>query len=90
MTKADLVAAIATKANMSKVAAEEFLSAFLSSAESALCEDGKILLSGLGTFVVEQRKERTGRNPRTGEELVIPACKSVKFRPAKSLKDSIR
>ena len=50
----------------------------------------KMTLTGFGTFVVEERQARTGRNPRTGEELKIPACKVVKFRPGKELKDAIK
>jgi DNA-binding protein HU-beta len=47
-------------------------------------------LTGFGTFQVEDRKERKGRNPQTGDEITIPAAKVVKFRPGKLLKDAIR
>ena len=81
MTKADLVEKIAAKANLTKAAAERALNAFLASVEESLAKDDKLTLTGFGTFVVETRKERQGRNPRTGETLTIPACKMVKFRP---------
>mgnify|MGYP000270120403 CR=1 FL=1 len=89
MTKADLVEKIAAKANLTKAAAERALNAFLASVEESLAKDDKLTLTGFGTFVVETRKERQGRNPRTGETLTIPACKMVKFRPGKMLKDAL-
>jgi len=89
MTKADLVAKIAEKAGISKADAERSLNAFLEAVESTLVSDGKLTLTGFGTFAVEERKARTGRNPRTGQEIKIPASKVVKFRPGKLLKDAI-
>lgn len=89
MTKADLVEKITAKANLTKAAAERALNAFLASVEESLAKDDKLTLTGFGTFVVETRKERQGRNPRTGETLTIPACKMVKFRPGKMLKDAL-
>lgn len=90
MTKADLVDKIAAKANLTKAGAERSLNAFLDAVKDALAADGKLTLTGFGTFAVEVRQARTGRNPRTGEEIKIPASKVVKFRPGKTLKDSIR
>lgn len=89
MTKADLVEKIAAKANLTKAAAERALNAFLASVEDALVKDAKLTLTGFGTFAVETRKARQGRNPRTGDTLTIPACKILKFRPGKMLKDSL-
>ena len=65
MTKADLVAQIAARANMTKAAAERSLNAMLESVQEMLAEDGKLTLTGFGTFVAETRQERQGRNPRT-------------------------
>ncbi|WP_029894916.1 HU family DNA-binding protein [Desulfohalovibrio reitneri] len=90
MTKADLVAKIAEKASMTKADAERALNAFLDSVESTLVKEGKLTLTGFGTFVVEERKARTGRNPRTGQSITIPAAKVVKFRPGKLLKDAVK
>ena len=73
MTKADLVAQIAARANMTKAAAERSLNA----------------LTGFGTFVAETRQERQGRNPRTGDVITIAASKVVRFRPGKMLKDAL-
>ena len=89
MTKAELVSKIAGKANITKASAERALNALLESAREALVRQDKVTLTGFGTFGVEQRKERKGRNPRTGAEIRIPAANVVKFRPGKALKDSI-
>lgn len=90
MTKADLVAKIADKAELTKADAERALNAFLESVEGALVSEGKLTLTGFGTFAVSERKARTGRNPRTGEEIQIPASKVVKFSPGKLLKDAVK
>lgn len=89
MTKAELIAQIATKANLTKVAAERSVNAMLESIQELLAEDGKLTLTGFGTFAVEERQERPGRNPRTGESIQIAASKVVKFRPGKQLKDAV-
>lgn len=90
MTKADLVAKIAEKASISKADAERALNAFVEAVEATLVNEGKLTLTGFGTFAVEERKERTGRNPRTGQEIKIPSTKVVKFRPGKLLKDAVK
>ena len=90
MTKADLVVKIAEKTGLTKANAERALNAFLESVEATLVTDGKLTLTGFGTFMVDERKARTGRNPRTGAEIKIPASKVVKFRPGKLLKDAIK
>ncbi len=89
MTKAELVEKIAAKGNLTKAGAERALNAFLAAVEDALCKDAKVTLTGFGTFAVENHKARQGRNPRTGETLTIPACKMVRFRAGKTLKDSL-
>ncbi len=89
MTKADLIVKIADKAGLTKVNAERALNAFIDSVETTLAKDGKLTLTGFGTFEVKVRKERVGRNPRTKEEITIPESKVVKFRPGKVLKDSL-
>ena len=90
MTKADLIEKIAEKAGLTKANAERSLNAFLETVEDVLVKEGKLTLTGFGTFVVETRKERKGRNPRTGGEIVIPAAKVVKFRPGKLLKEAVK
>lgn len=89
MTKADLIAKIAGKSSLTKAGAERSLNAFLEAVEGVLVKEGKLTITGFGTFVVESRKARTGRNPRTGAAIKIPASKVVKFRPGKTLKDAV-
>ena len=90
MTKAELVSKLAEKANITKADAERALNACLESVEDTLVNEGKLTLTGFGTFAVEERKERKGRNPQTGEEITIPASKVVKFRPGKLLKEAVK
>lgn len=90
MTKAELVVKIAEKAGLTKANAERSLNAFLDAVEDTLVKDGKLMLTGFGTFAVETRKARKGRNPRTGQEINIPESKVVKFRPGKLLKDAVK
>ena len=78
MNKAELVAAMAEKAELSK-----------KDAEAALKKGEKIQLVGFGTFEVSERAERTGRNPQSGKEMVIPASKAPKFKAGKALKDMV-
>ena len=90
MTKAELVAQLAEQIGSSKAAAEKTLEAFLASIEETLAKEGKLTLTGFGTFLVETRQARKGRNPRTGQVIEIPASKVVKFRVGKMLKDSVQ
>ena len=69
--------------------AERSLNAMLESVQEMLAEDGKLTLTGFGTFVAETRQERQGRNPRTGDVITIAASKVVRFRPGKMLKDAL-
>lgn len=89
MTKAELIEQLAHSGELNRQSAERIFNAFLEAVKEALCRDGKITLAGLGTFAVEGRECRRGRNPRTGEEIEIPACKVVKFRPSKVLKEAV-
>lgn len=90
MTKAELIAKMAEKAGLTKADAERALKYFLDSVQDTLISEGKLTLTGFGTFMVEECQARTGRNLCIGEELKIPACKVVKFRPGKDLKDAIK
>ena len=89
MTKADLVANIASQANLTKADAERALNAFLDNVTTALKSSGKLTLTGFGTFVVAERKARMGRNPQTGAPIQIKAGKTVRFRAGKGLKDAL-
>ncbi|EGB14214.1 histone family protein DNA-binding protein [Pseudodesulfovibrio mercurii] len=90
MTKAELVAKIAEKIGTSKAQAEASMNAILDTIQDELAAGNKLTLTGFGTFSVSERKARTGRNPRTGTALNIPACKVAQFKPGKVLKDAVK
>lgn len=89
MTKAELVASIASKADISKAVAEKALNGFIAAVTEALKKGDKVSLVGFGTFEVVKRAARKGRNPKTGQEIKIKASKAPKFRPGKSLKKAV-
>lgn len=89
MNKTELVAAMADKAGVSKKDAEASLKAFTEVVSEELKKGEKIQLVGFGTFEVSERSARTGRNPRTGEEMKIKASKAPKFKAGKALKDAV-
>ncbi|NPA54508.1 MAG: HU family DNA-binding protein [Aquificae bacterium] len=90
MTKAELVAKVAAEAGVTKAAAERCVNAFVAALTDALAKGERVALPGLGVFNVKERKARKGRNPRTGEEITIPARKVVVFHPAKALKEKVK
>ena len=90
MTKADLVAKIATDSGLTRANAEKAVNGFLSVVAGALAQGDKITLVGFGTFEVAKRSARDGRNPRTGAALKIPPSKTVKFRVGSKLKDAVK
>lgn len=85
MNKGELVATIAQVRKITKVQAEIALSRVLFQMSKAMEKGEKVTLSGFGTFRVVERAEQKGRNPQTGESIVIPSHKVVKFRPGKNL-----
>lgn len=89
MNRTELIAAIGEKAEISKKDAEKALAAFTEVVTDTLKSGDKIQLIGFGTFEVSERAERTGRNPQTGKDIIIPASKSPKFKAGKALKDAI-
>jgi DNA-binding protein HU-beta len=89
MTKAELVAEIAKKSKLSKADAERALNAFIDATKKTLKKEGRLVLAGLGSFIVSKRKARKGRNPQTGQPITIKASKVVRFRAGKALKGSL-
>jgi len=89
MNKTELIAAIAEKAELSKKDSEKALKAFVDVVTEELKKEHKVQLVGFGTFEVSSRSARTGRNPQTGAEMEIAACKAPKFKAGKALKDAI-
>ena len=81
MNKAQLVEAIALDANISKIDARKAVDAIIRVTVQSLREGERLTLTGLGTFSVQQKAARVGRNPRTGAAVKIQPRKAVKFRP---------
>lgn len=89
MTKTDLIAKIAEKSDLTKANAERALDAFQETVTEALVQEGKITLTGFGTFEVRKMAARTGRNPRTGEAIAVKATRRVLFSAGKGLKGKV-
>lgn len=89
MNKAELVSKVAEKAGITKKDAEKAVNALFDSIEKSLSSGEKVQLVGFGTFEVRNRAARTGRNPRTGEEISIPATRVPAFKAGKALKEAV-
>ena len=89
MTKAELIAQIAEKAELKKKDAENALAATIEAVTDALKSGDKVQLVGFGTFEVRDRAEKKSKNPRTGEEIIVPAKKAPAFKAGKALKDAV-
>jgi DNA-binding protein HU-beta len=89
VNKADLIDMVASKADLSKTDAASAVEAVIDGITSTLKQGDSVTLVGFGTFSVSERAARTGRNPRTGDVITIPASKSPKFKAGKALKDAL-
>lgn len=89
MNKAELVGDVAERMGESKLKAEEAVNAVFEAISKALQRGEEVRLPAFGVFVVSETKERTARNPQTGEEVTVPAGKRAKFRPGKALKEAL-
>jgi DNA-binding protein HU-beta len=92
MNKQELIDAVAKKTEkleVSKTAVKEVMDATFEVMAKAIKADKRFQMPGFGTFTVKTRKARTGRNPKTGETMKIKASKTVGFKPAPTLKDSL-
>ncbi len=89
MNKAELVAAMAKEAGLTKVDAEKALKAFTDTVSKELKKKGKVQLIGFGTFETRKRAARTGRNPQTGKDIKIAAATVPAFKAGKALKDLV-
>ncbi len=89
MNKLDLIASVADGTELPRTKAAEVVDAVFAAIEGALKKKEEVRLVGFGTFATAERKESMGRNPRTGEEMKIPASTSVRFKPGKGLRDSV-
>ena len=89
MNKADLIESLSGALDLPRGQAERIVNAVFDEIVTGLKRGDKVNISGFGTFVVSDRKARTGRNPKTGEPIDIPASKAAKFRAGKALKDML-
>lgn len=89
MNKQDLVSSVAEAADVSKAKAAQAVDAVLEAIKGSLKKGDDVRLVGFGTFSVAQRAATTGRNPRTGEPIKIPASKQPKFKAGKELKEAV-
>lgn len=89
MNKADLIKKMANEAEVTQNQANKAFNALIESVSHGLSKGDRITIVGFGTFSVSKRKARTGRNPKTGKPLQIPARKVPKFTPGKSLKERV-
>ena len=89
MNKTELIAAVAEKAGLSKKDADAAVSAVFDAVTAELAKGEKVQLIGFGTFEVRERATKTGRNPRTGETMTIPASKVPAFKAGAALKNAV-
>jgi DNA-binding protein HU-beta len=93
MNKTDLVATLAERASLNKVDAAKLVDTLFDPSSGIIAQTlkqgQKVQISGFGTFESRRRKGRTGRNPRTGEEIMIPPSTTASFRAGKALKDTV-
>lgn len=85
MNKGELIATIAEGGGITKVCAEKALNRVLLNMTEAMEKGERVTLSGFGSFKVVERAEQKGRNPQSGETIIIPAHNVVKFKPGKNL-----
>lgn len=89
MNKSDLVSDVSRQSGLTRTESEKAVDAVFASITSSLQKGGEVRLVGFGTFATAKRAATTGRNPRTGAELKIPAKTLPKFRPGKQLKEAV-
>lgn len=89
ITRADLVEALARRAKMQRTEASQLLTTMLDHVQDALIEGQTVKLSRFGNFTVRAKRQRVGRNPKTGEEVPITPRRVVTFRPSQMLRDFV-
>ena len=89
MNKTELIAAVAEKAEISKKDAEKAVKALVDTITEEMVKGEKVQLVGFGSFETKERNARIGRNPRTKEEIEIPASRVPAFKAGKALKDAV-
>ena len=89
MNKQELVDSVAKKTGLPKTKAQDAVQAMIETIKASLKKGDEVRLVGFGTFSVAKRAATTGRNPRTGEKINIPASKQPKFKAGKELKEAV-
>ena len=89
MNKNDIVSEVANGASLSKAEAARAVDAIFETIKNSLSVGGEVRIVGFGTFNVTHRRASQGRNPRTGEKIMIPASIQPKFRAGKGLKEAV-
>ena len=89
MNKNELISSIASSTGLTKTDSAKALDAFVSVVSKTLKSGKEVRLVGFGTFGVSKRAATTGRNPRNGDTIKIPARKVAKFKPGKSLQETV-
>lgn len=89
MNKAELIQAVAAKAEIDKKTADKAVAAVIESVTEALASGEKVQLIGFGSFEVRARAEKQARNPKTGEVVTAPACKVPAFKAGQALKGAV-
>lgn len=89
MNKTELIMAVAGETGLTKKDVETMLNATMKTITDALAQEDKVQIVGFGSFEVKYRKERMGRNPRTKEDVLIPASKTPTFKAGKALRDAV-
>ena len=89
MNKTDIVNKVAAKSGMTKKASKEMIEYVLESIVEGVVEDGEVRLMGFGTFSLKEREAREGRNPQTGEAMMMPATKRMAFKCSSTVKGQL-
>ena len=90
MTKAEVVAEIASKTGIEKVAVQQVIETFMTTVKNSLLKKNNVYLRGFGSFIVKERAQKTGRNISKNTTLVIPAHNIPAFKPAKSFTNTVK
>lgn len=90
MTKAEIVAAIAGKTGVEKVAVQATVESFMNSVKSSLSKGENVYLRGFGSFIIKKRAEKTGRNISKNTTIIIPAHNIPSFKPAKTFVNEVK
>ncbi len=90
MTKAEIVAEIANKTGVEKIAVQSVVETMMETIKNAMTNDENVYLRGFGSFIIKERAEKTGRNISKNTTIVIPAHKIPAFKPAKSFVNEVK